>query len=66
MGSTRLCAVMECSILSPRLADTFARLRQLVAQGNALAEIDEIEAFADSNDEKILLNLSAERLTGIA
>ncbi len=26
--------------------------------------IDEIEAFADSSDEKVLLNLSAERLTG--
>jgi 23S rRNA (uracil1939-C5)-methyltransferase len=62
MGSTRLCAVTECSILSPRLADTFSRLRQLITQGNVLSAVDEIEAFADSNDEKILLNLSAERL----
>jgi 23S rRNA (uracil1939-C5)-methyltransferase len=62
MGSTRLCAVTECTILSPRLADTFSRLRQLVTQGNVLSAVDEIEAFADSNDEKILLNLSAERL----
>jgi len=62
MGSTKLCAVTECTILSPRLADTFSRLRQLVTQGNVLSAVDEIEAFADSNDEKILLNLSAERL----
>jgi 23S rRNA (uracil1939-C5)-methyltransferase len=62
MGSTRLCDVTECSILSPRLADTFSRLRQLVLQGKVLSTIDEIEAFADSSDEKILLNLSAERL----
>jgi 23S rRNA (uracil1939-C5)-methyltransferase len=62
MSSTRLCDVTECSILSPRLADTFSRLRQLVSQGKVLAGIDEIEAFADSSDEKILLNLSAERL----
>ena len=62
MGSTKLCAVTECTILSPRLADTFSRLRQLVSQGQVLSAIDEIEAFADSNDEKILLNLSAERL----
>jgi 23S rRNA (uracil1939-C5)-methyltransferase len=62
MGSTKLCAVTECTILSPRLADTFSRLRQLVAQGKILTAIDEIEAFADSSDEKILLNLSAERL----
>jgi 23S rRNA (uracil1939-C5)-methyltransferase len=62
MGSTKLCAVTECTILSPRLADTFSRLRALVAQGKVLPAIDEIEAFADSSDEKILLNLSAERL----
>jgi 23S rRNA (uracil1939-C5)-methyltransferase len=62
MGSTKLCAVTECTILSPRLADTFSRLRALVAQGKVLPAIDEIEAFADSSDEKILLNLSADRL----
>ena len=62
MGSTRLCAVTECTILSPRLAETFSMLRQLVSQGKVLSAIDEIEAFADSSDEKILLNLSAERL----
>jgi 23S rRNA (uracil1939-C5)-methyltransferase len=62
MGSTRLCAVTECTILSPRLAETFSMLRQLVSQGKVLSAIDEIEAFADSNDEKILLNLSAEKL----
>src|SRR4029077_15350870 len=27
MGSTKLCDVTECSILSPRLADAFSRLR---------------------------------------
>jgi len=63
MGSTKLCAVTECSILSPRLADTFSRLRELVSQGKGLPAIDEIEAFADSSDEKILLNLSGERLS---
>src|ERR1700676_4667231 len=30
MGSTRLCAVNECSILTPRLADTFERLKTLL------------------------------------
>jgi 23S rRNA (uracil1939-C5)-methyltransferase len=62
MGSTKLIAVTECSILSPRLADTFSRLRQMVSQGDALSDVDEIEAFANSSDEKILLNLSAEKL----
>jgi 23S rRNA (uracil1939-C5)-methyltransferase len=62
MGSTRLCDVTECSILSPRLAETFSGLRRIALQGKDLSSIDEIEAFADSSDEKILLNLSAERL----
>src|ERR1700681_307059 len=62
MGSTKLCAVTECTILSPRLADTFSRLRELVSRGKVLSAVDEIEAFADSSDEKILLNLSGERL----
>ncbi|MCU1342251.1 MAG: rRNA (Uracil-5-)-methyltransferase RumA [Candidatus Acidoferrum typicum] len=61
-GSTRLCAVDECAILSPRLGETLAKLRTLVA-GKTLSAIDEIEAFADAADEKVLLNLSAERLT---
>ena len=64
MGSTTLCPVTECQILSPRLAETLSKLREIVSHGKALAGIDEIEAFADSADEKILLNLSAERLTG--
>jgi 23S rRNA (uracil1939-C5)-methyltransferase len=63
-GSTRLCAVDECAILSPRLADTFAKLRALVASNKTFSAIDEIEAFSDSADEKVLLNLSSERLTG--
>ena len=62
MGSTKLCAVTECAILSPRLADTFSRLRQMVSQSTTLSSIDEIEAFADSSDDKILLNLSADKL----
>ncbi len=66
MGSTRLCAVDECSILSPRLAETFEHLRSLIARSNILSAIDEIEAFADSANEKVLLNLSGDRLTDSA
>jgi 23S rRNA (uracil1939-C5)-methyltransferase len=62
-GSTRLCAVNQCPILSPRLAETFTKLRTLLVSSKALSAIDEIEAFADAADEKILLNLSSERLT---
>ncbi len=64
MGSNRMIAVTECAILSPRLADTFSRLRQMVSRSNALSAIDEVKAFADSSDDHILLSLSAERLAG--
>jgi 23S rRNA (uracil1939-C5)-methyltransferase len=36
----------------------------MVTRGKLLAEFDEIEAFTDSSDEKVLLNLSADRFTG--
>ncbi len=65
-GSTRLCPVDECAILSPRLAETFAQLRALLAKSKILSAIDEIEAFADSANQKVLLNLSADRLTDSA
>jgi 23S rRNA (uracil1939-C5)-methyltransferase len=62
-GSTRLCVVEECAIVSPRLAETLAKLRTLVASGRTLTAIDEIEAFVDAEDEKMLLNLTSERLS---
>jgi 23S rRNA (uracil1939-C5)-methyltransferase len=65
-GSTRLCAVDQCAILSPRLTQIFDKLRVLVASNKVLSAVDEIEAFADAADEKVLLNLSCERLTGSA
>jgi 23S rRNA (uracil1939-C5)-methyltransferase len=61
-GSTRLCAVEQCPILSPRLQEVLAALRTLIAPNKALAAIDEIEAFSDAADDKILFNLSGERL----
>jgi 23S rRNA (uracil1939-C5)-methyltransferase len=61
-GSSRLCAVTECSILSPQLASVFSSLRTIVASNKTFAAIDEIEAFSDSASGKTLLNLSGERL----
>ena len=60
-GSSALCPVDECPILSPRLAATLAALRELLAQGKAPAMLREVEAFADAADAKILLNVSLER-----
>ena len=61
-SSTRLCPITECPVLSSRLAETLSYLREVISRSKVLSDIDEIEAFADSHDEKILLNLSAERL----
>ncbi len=57
-----------------RMLDSFAAPRgnisrscaRLSSQSKIFPAIDEIEAFADSADEKILLNLSAERLDRFA
>jgi 23S rRNA (uracil1939-C5)-methyltransferase len=62
MGSTTLCPVTECPILSPRLAQVLSQLRNVIQESKSLSAIDEIEAFSDAGDEKVLLNLSAERL----
>ncbi len=60
-GSTKLCAVDECPILSPRLAEALAALRGLLAGGKLPTIPREIEAFADSSDRALLLNASFER-----
>jgi 23S rRNA (uracil1939-C5)-methyltransferase len=57
-GSTALCTVEECPILSPRLAETLAVLREVVASGEMPATLREVEAFADAADARILLNAS--------
>lgn len=48
----------ECPVLSPKLADTFARLQNMARSGALPAGIEEIEAFADSRDERIALNVA--------
>jgi 23S rRNA (uracil1939-C5)-methyltransferase len=59
--SAHILPIDQCPVLSPRLADTFQKLQEL-ARGNSLPPgILEIEAFADSADEKIALNIAFER-----
>ena len=57
-GSDALCAVDQCPILSPRLEDTLARLRGLLERREIPAALAEVEAFADGEDERILLSTS--------
>jgi 23S rRNA (uracil1939-C5)-methyltransferase len=50
----------ECPVLSPRLAETFGALQEMARTGALPADILEIEAFADSADAKIALNVAFE------
>src|SRR5439155_12458710 len=53
----------ECPVLSPRLARTFAQLQDMARSSTLPAGIQEIEAFADSADEKIALNVAFEKFS---
>jgi 23S rRNA (uracil1939-C5)-methyltransferase len=58
-NSTALCAVEECSVLSPGLQAALAALRQMAAAGELPVQLREVEAFssesADDAEAKILL-----------
>ena len=53
--------VDECPVLSPLLARTFLKLQDMTRSGALPAGVLEIEAFADSADEKIALNVAFDR-----
>jgi 23S rRNA (uracil1939-C5)-methyltransferase len=55
-----------CPILSPRLAETFGILQEMARGGRLPAGILEIEAFVDSADEKVALNVAFEKFPGPA
>ncbi len=57
-GSQALCPVEQCPILSPRLEDTLARLRGVLERREVPASLAELEAFADGEDDRILLGAS--------
>jgi 23S rRNA (uracil1939-C5)-methyltransferase len=59
--SSVIVPIDECPVLSPRLAQTFSRLQDMTRSGTLPAGIQEIEAFADSADEKIALNVAFEK-----
>ena len=50
-----------CPILSPRLEETFSVLQEIARDGRLPVGILEIEAFTDSNDEKIALNVAFDK-----
>ena len=54
-NSTALCAVEDCSILSPLLLKTLLALREALSGGALPRGLREIEAFVDATDTKLLL-----------
>lgn len=62
-GSSALCAVEECPVLSPQLARTLDTFRGLLRQG-ALSRLNEVEVFADAEDRQMLLTASFSSLEG--
>jgi 23S rRNA (uracil1939-C5)-methyltransferase len=61
--SSVIVPIDECPVLSPRLAHTFARLQEMARAGTLPEGIQEIEAFTDSADEKIALNVAFEKFS---
>lgn len=59
--SSVIVPIDECPVLSPRLTQTFLQLQEMARSGTLPVGIQEIEAFADSNDEKIALNVAFEK-----
>jgi 23S rRNA (uracil1939-C5)-methyltransferase len=59
--SSVILPIDECPVLSPLLAQTFLKLQDMTRSGTLPAGVREIEAFADSRDEKIALNVAFDR-----
>lgn len=59
--SSVILPIDECPVLSPLLAKTFLKLQDMTRSGTSPGGIQEIEAFADSRDEKIALNVAFDR-----
>jgi len=63
-GSQKLCAIRQCPIASPRLNEALGAIVNLLQSGTLPAELREIEAFADHDDDRLLLNLALDTANG--
>jgi len=61
--SSQIVPVDECPVLSPLLAKSFQQLQDLTRSNSLPGQIEEIEAFADSSDEKLALNVAFHEFT---
>ncbi len=63
-GTQKLCAIEQCPIASPGLNDTLGAIANLLETGKLPAGLREIEAFADHDDDRLLLNLGVDAANG--
>jgi 23S rRNA (uracil1939-C5)-methyltransferase len=61
--SNAITPIDRCDLLSPGLADAFSRLQEIARDGSLPSEALEIEAFVDSADSKIALNVAFKEFT---
>ena len=59
--SAHILPIDQCPVLSPRLTETFDRLQEAARSNSLPPGILEIEAFADSADKRVALNVAFER-----
>jgi 23S rRNA (uracil1939-C5)-methyltransferase len=59
--SSIILPIDQCPVLSPRLAETFGQLQEMTRSVRLPAGVVEIEAFADSADRQIALNVAFEK-----
>jgi 23S rRNA (uracil1939-C5)-methyltransferase len=59
--SSVIVPIDECPVLSPLLAKTFGQLQELARSNRLPEKVLEIEAFVDSADAKLALNVAFER-----
>src|SRR6267142_1086222 len=61
--SNAIVPIDRCDVLSPTLADTFSRLQELSRSASLPEEALEIEAFVDSADSGVVLNVAFKEFT---
>ena len=65
-GTSSVCSVDVCPVLSPRLAQCLVEMQALLSNGAPPGHAVEIEAFADSSDERLALNVALESFSAPA